>query len=262
MQTALTTWGQAHHPAHHPAADVTSTDVVEELRSRGYELYTVHHVPHIPHIPPPHEPPLLTKPRAIAIAVDVSIPAYRVVHTTTHPYSCPSPTSPDCKLALGVWNAVISYGVTLANGYLSGRYALPAWAGDYRLSDVADLYDDMSDMDDVGELYFGDMGTLGGFMDWITDNPEILTILGGLFQAAGAALTARRVAELLRANVPRDYLTRADLPALLQALQGVADPSQLDALARGAQQATMPVWAIPAMIGGGFLVLMLMMKKS
>lgn len=239
--TSLSPLGQYTH--HHAAQTVTSTEVANELRNRGYEIQVAAHIP-VPHIPV-HHVPALTKPRAISVAIDVAIGEYGVVHTASHPYRCPSLIDTRCKLPEGTWNAVVSRAVNLANWYLSGVYGLPSWAG----------------LSGLGDAYYGSLADLGGFMDWIQENPEVLTMIGAAFAAAGTALTARRVQELLKANVPKDVLTKADLPAILAALQGQAGPGQGDALAKGARAATMPAWAIPAMIGGGVLVAILMLKK-
>lgn len=121
---------------HATPASITRSDIEAEMASRGYEIER-HHAPPVPpihHIPAPGVP--ITREQAIAIACDVAIEAYGVAHTTTHPYWCPTGV---CQIPGGVWDTMLNYAVTLANGFYQGVYALPDWAYHTSFSGLGEL---------------------------------------------------------------------------------------------------------------------------
>lgn len=241
--------GQYHH-AYPPGGDtvyptVTTQEVATEFSNRGYQVRPEVHIPPVPII----EHRVLTKPRAINIGCDVALVEYDIAHSPGHPYVCPRRGSTTCMLTAGQWTAIVNRATMLANGYLRGAYSLPTWArAAYMLGGM-------------GGYGYGRGFGLGGFMDWLSENPEVLSIIGAGFAAAGAALTARRVSELLKANIPKDYLTKGDLPQILAAVQGQGQAGQGAAISKGAQAATMPTWMWPVVIGGGVVGLLLLVTR-
>lgn len=225
--------GQYHHAAHHGAATVTATDITNELARRGYVARSAPPVP------------ALTKSMAVAIAVDEGLKAYNLPHTAAHLYRCPTGT---CTLNMDTWDRLVQWCVTVANGYLSKVYAIPAWA---------------QSMITHGTLRgLNGLGHLGG---WVQDHAMEISLAGEIFASFGQYLTAKEVSEGIKEieKSTGDAMKASDIPALIAALQaqGAIAPGQEHVVAEGAQAAVTPGWMMPAMILGGGALLFLLMKR-
>lgn len=113
--------GQVHSQVHRAPATVVRADVEAELSDRGYSVTPVF----APHIVIHEEVPVLTKAAAIRVAVDEAIDKMGLPKTASRPYYCPSEP---CYLTQANWDSLVNWSVTVANGFLSGRYDLPRWA--------------------------------------------------------------------------------------------------------------------------------------
>jgi len=135
---------------------------------------------------------------------------------------------------------------------MTGRYALPSWA--------ASALQHGSLRGAQGGL--SGLGSLGAFQDWLAENDWLVTAVGTGIQSYGQHLTAKNVQDAIKANTAGQF-TKDDALALVAALQqkGMVSPGTGEAVAAGANAAASPAWMVPAMIGAGVLVLVLMMKK-
>lgn len=225
--------GQYHYHSHTGAGTVTASDITTELASRGYNIHT----------PPPPPPVTITKSFAVKVAVDEALDGFRIAHSSSHFYRCP--TTGGCDIREPTWNSLVTWAISVANGYMTKEYALPSWAS-------VMLH---------GSFLSGNFA-LGS---WLTDNPWVLTVLAGALMAYGQHLTSKNVADTVKQNVPKGALTNEDIPLLLQQLQAQgAIPAGMEATVdRGLREAasTTPSWVLPAAIGAGVLVLMTMMKR-
>lgn len=203
----------------------------------------------------------LTRTMAIKIAVDYSIGAFnirwrnaglpQIPHTTSHWWRCPSGV---CYVAEKQWEELSTWAAMVANGYLNKEYGIPAWAQSM-------IHSGLSGLRGLGSTGFA----LGGFNEWSQENAWVYSLIGAAFMARGQYLTAKQASQVLKENIPENYLTKADIPAILAALQqqGVIQPGQEQAVGAGVQQAAAatPSWMMPVMIGGAALVAVLLLKK-
>jgi len=225
------------------AADaVTEGDIIRELESRGYVQQVYHAAPiH-------HAAPVLTKHMAISVAVDEAL-LYDVgiPHTTTHPFRCPSGT---CQVPESTWKVVINWCVGYANGLLSGKYALPAWAKTALAQ---------------GKLQGIYLSGLGDISTWMKENPWVIESVGDVLKNYGDYLTSKQVKEAIEANVPKGALTKDDIPTLVAMLQqgGFIPEGKTQEVAKGATEAAsaMPGWMMPVMIGAAAIIVLMLMKK-
>ena len=219
---------------------VTSRDVVTELNSRGYSVEV--------HVPVHHAPvaPQITKSIAIKAAVDEAISQAGIPRTSTHLYRCPL-GSRGCPIPSSMWNNIISWCVPVANGYMTGQYTLPSWARSMMQS---------------GTLHGVALGGLGGFRDWVKDNPWFVQSVGDTITNYGEHLTAQNVRDAIKANTEQS-LSKDDALALVTALQqgGYVPAGKTADVAAGANLAAQPSWMMPLLIGGGVLAVVLLMKK-
>ncbi len=221
---------------------VISSDVSSELQHRGYIIQV--HEPVVHHVPVVKQ---FTKSMAISVAIDEGITRLALPRTANHPYRCPSGS---CPVLQSTWSSLVSWCVTVSNGYLAGTYSLPAWAqsahhaGTLRGAGVSGL------------------GHLGGFGDWVQENPWFLQSVGDSITNYGEHLTAKNVEAAIKANTDQQ-LNKDDMVTLIAALQkgGYVAPGQGETVAKGAMMAAQPSWLIPALIGGGALLIFVMMKK-
>ncbi len=248
----MTVVGQLGQYGHHAALHnpVTSLEIKSELNSRGYRIQE--------HIPVEEKP--LTREMAIKIAVDYSIDAFnirwrsegkpQIPRTANHWYRCPSGV---CYVAEDQWDYLSTWAAMVANGYLNKEYGIPDWAKPL-------IHSSLSGLRGLGSTSFA----LGGFSDWIQENPWFVTTIGNLFTTYGQHLTAKQVSDALKASVPTNYLKKEDLASILAALQqqGVIQPGQEKAAAEGVKAATTPTWMMPAMIGGFALMGILLLQKK
>lgn len=221
---------------------ITQTEIIAELKNRGYSLQvTAEPVIHVPHVTF-----TLSRAQAIMIAVDSAIEGYNLPRGYTHPFVCPSGT---CPVELGTWNAMIPWAVDAANGLLDGRYGLPPW------------FKTMMGMHGIAGL--GATEGLGGFSDWLQENAIVVSAIGAGLTLYGQYLTSKQAKEAIQASIPKDYLTKENMPALLAELQkqGLIPPGKIDTVADGAMAATTPQWLWPVVIGAGVLVAMTMMRR-
>lgn len=234
-----------HHSAPHNA--VRASEIITELRSRGY-------VPGREIPPIEHHEAVLTRSLAIAIAVDYSIDKFNekraaIPHTRSHFYRCPSGT---CYIDAKIWSQLSDWAAMVATGYLNKQFGIPSWAQSFLHSSLRGL----------GSTGFA----LGGFGDWIQENPWFVTTIGNIFTSYGQYLTAKQVKDALEANVPSNYLKKEDMASILAALQqqGVIQPGQERAVGAGVKAAATatPTWMMPAMIGGLALGALLVLQKK
>lgn len=232
-QGAASNLGQVHH-----AAPVVAQDVETELSRRGYQVQTRPHVAH--HVPTP----TLTKARAVSVAVDEGIRQMGLPRGSTHPYRCPSRV---CAIPQNQWTALINWCVSTANGYLSRRYSLPTWARQGGLHGIAGL---------------GYAGRLGGFSDWMSENPQVVTMVGTVIAGYGEYLTAKNVQDAIKESTAKQ-LSKDDVLALVAKLRdnGYVPPGKTAVVAQGASMAARPSWMVPAMIGGAALLVVMLIKK-
>ena len=216
---------------------ITPSEVESELSNRGYTI-AVHEVHHV--VPTPEKP--LTKAQAISIAVDMGLDGFNLPRTNTHPRMCSTGT---CPVDANVWQALVNWCVTAAQGYLVGRYRLPDWW-------VA--------MQTAGLGYYGG---LGGVMDWLEENPLVISLIGGALTAWGTQLSIKNVKDTIQQNVPKELLKKEDMASFAAYLQsqGYVPEGKAAVVASGAQQAATPSWIMPAAIVGGALLVIMMMRK-
>jgi hypothetical protein len=184
---------------------------------------------------------------AISVAVDEAITRLRLPRTASHPYRCPTRS---CPISQSTWTSIVSWCVTVANGYLSKTYNLPSWAQSAL---------------NAGQLHgvaLGGLGNLGGFSDWLQENPWFVKSVGDGITNYGEHLTAKNVQDAIKANTAQ-ALSKDDALALVAALQqgGYVPQGKTQTVAQGASMAASPSWLMPAMIGGGVLLVLLLMKK-
>lgn len=223
-------------------ASVTSHDVVTELEHRGYAAYV--HEPVVHHVPAPRA---FTKDMAISVAIDEGIQRLGISRTSYHPYRCPVGS---CPIEQSTYGTLVTWCVKVSNGYLTGMYGLPAWAQAAHHAGT---------LHGVG---LSGVGRLGGFGDWIGENPWFLKSVGDTITNYGEHLTAKNVQEAIKANTEKQ-LSKEDMTALLVALQagGYVPPGKAETVAQGAMMAAQPSWLMPVMIGGAALLVFTMMKK-
>lgn len=219
-------------------ADVTANDITAELAERGYAVQA-HHV-----VPEPHVP-AITRSIAIKVAVDEAIVQTDIPRTATHLFRCPS--SGGCAVSAALWDAIIPWCVSAANGYLAGSYSLPAWA---------------SNMMHAGSLSGLGAPRMGGFSDWLQQNTWFVKSVGDTITNYGEFLTAQQVTAAIKANTDQQ-LTKADALQLVQALQagGYVRPGQTETINQGASMAASPSWMMPLMVAGGAVLVILLMRK-
>lgn len=244
-ETLGQTLGAVHDGATSP---VTNNDVINELSHRGYKVAVVHEPVH-------HAPaaaPTLTKSMAISVAIDVALISMGIPRTNTHPYRCPA--SGGCGITQAQWDSLVSWCVTVSNGYLSGRYRLPSWASSAlhagTLSGVA------------GSSGLSGMGSLGALSDWIQDNSWLVKSVGDIVTNFGEHLTAKNIQDAIKANTDKSF-TKDDALSLIAALQqsGVVTPGKAADVAQGANMAATSPFMMPLMIGGAILLVVMLMKK-
>lgn len=224
---------------------VTQSDVVNELEGRGYVLEVVHHAPPVHE----HVAPILTKAMAVRVACDEMIRIMNWPATTSRPYRCPRGT---CPITSSTWNSAVSWCVTVATGYLSGRYSLPSWAKTALAAGTLQ-----------GSFGLSGVAPLGG---WLQDNPWFVSSVGDLISNYGEYLNTQQVKDAIEANAPKGALTKDDIPALLAMLTegGYIPAGKTETVAHGATEATsaMPGWLMPALLAGGVLLVVVMMQKK
>ena len=220
---------------------ITHSDITNEFAHRGYveqAPQVVHHVVTI------HEPPpALTRRQAIVIAVDEGINAGQLPRTSSHPYRCPTGT---CPVQPNLWENVINWTVSVANGYMSGQYSIPAWAQNI--------------------IHTGALGSLGGHLGgWLQENEWVIKSVGDIIQNYGEFLTAKNVEDAIKQveQNTRGTLTKEDALALVARLQqgGFIQAGQTGTAAEGALAAAQPSWMMPALFVGGAVILYLMISK-
>lgn len=221
---------------------VTGGDVINELSTRGYsqqEHAPAHHV-----VLP--ETQQLTKSMAINVAIDEAIIQVQLPRTGSHYYRCPTGS---CPMPSAVWNAIVGWCANTANGYLNDEFVLPSWA---------------QNMLHSGTLSgFGNpMGHMSGFQEWLSENGWFVETIGDAIKNYGSALTAKQIQDAIKANTDQQ-LSKADAAALVAELlnQGKIPAGQAGVVAKGASMAAQPAWMMPAMIGAGILIVVMMMKK-
>ncbi len=145
---------------------------------------------------------------------------------------------------------MINWCVNAANGYLAGTYSLPSWAKSMLHGGTLQ-----------GAALSG-LGSLGGFTDWMQENPWFVKTVGDGISNYGEYLTAKNVQDAIKANTDQ-MLTKADAMALLVKLQegGFIPQGKTETVAKGASLATQPSWMMPAIIGGIALVVIMAIKK-
>lgn len=225
-------------------ADVNDDDIEAALKFRGYRIES--EGPKYVHVTP--AVPSLTKGQAINVAVDEALVRLAIPHTTPgHPYAAPAEGTliPDAT-----WWALVHWCTDVANGYLTHVYALPAWA---QKDLSAGLLKSKATMT---------IGHLRGFGDWLTENPWFVQSVGDTITNYGEHLTAQNVQAAIKANTAQQ-LTKDDAIALVAALQqgGYVPVGKGEEVAKGATLAAQPSWMMPALIGGGVLLAIMMMKK-
>lgn len=221
---------------------ISQNEIISELNNRGYTLQvTAEPVIHVPHVTF-----TLSRAQAIMIAVDSAIEGYGLPRGYTHPFVCPSS---GCPVEPGTWNAMIPWAVDAANGLLDGRYGLPPW------------FKIMMDINDTAGL--GSAYGLGGFSDWLTENALVVSAIGAALSFYGQYLTTRQAKEAIESSIPKNLLTKENMPALLKELerQGKIVPGTSDTLTAGANAAATPDWIWPVVIGAGVLVVFMMIKR-
>lgn len=225
------------------AATVTQADITGELARRGYAVEVpepvVHHVPVVR---------TLTKSMAVNVALDEGIVRLSITHTPSRPYRCPTGS---CPVPKSRWDLLVTWCVTVANGYLTGIYGLPGWAQTQHQAGT------------LTGIRLSGPGRLSGFGDWIGENPWFLKSVGDSITNYGEHLTAKQVEAAIKANTDKQ-LTKDDAMALVAALQagGYVAPGQTETIAKGATMAAQPSWLMPALIGGGVLLTVMLMKQK
>lgn len=227
---------------------VTASNVINEVQTRGYSE-AVHHVPIEPHVPAPAQ---ITKNMAINVAIDEAIVQLGLPRTSTHYYRCPTGA---CPVPSGSWNVMIPWCVRTANGYLNQggySYALPPWA---------------SSMLHGGALHgvpgFGRISGLGGFSDWLQENPWFVATVGDAISNYGDYLTAKNVQDAIKANTDQQ-LSKDDAMELIAKLQagGFIPAGKTETATKGALATAGGIsWQTIALLGGGALLIMMVMKK-
>lgn len=242
-QAYAETLGQTYHTA---TANVTESDVVNELTHRGYNI-EIAHEPIIHY--DPVVVPTLTKKMAISVALDVGLISMAFPRTNTHPYRCPTSA---CGILQADWTRLVTWVTGVANGYLTQRYNLPSWASSALHS---------GSLRGTAGLLSG-LGNLGAFQDWLQENDWLVTAVGGAIQSYGQHLTSKNVQDAIKASTAGRF-TREDALALVKALQdqNMIAPGTGATVAAGANAAASPAWLLPVMIGAGVLVVVMMMKK-
>lgn len=232
--------GQLHHVATGP---ITSSDVITELTHRGYTVAEPHAPVHVVHV----QAPALTKSMAISVSIDEGLSRMGLPRTSRHPYRCPSS---QCGITSSQWTSLISWCVTVSNGYLAGRYGLPSWASNALHAGTL-----------RGTGLSGVSG-LGALSDWIQDNAWLVQSVGTTITNYGAHLTAKNIEDAIKANTDK-AVTKDDMLQLIAALQqqGKVPAGQGAIVAEGANMAASSSWTVPLMIGGAVVVVMLLMKK-
>lgn len=229
------TLGQAHRT-------VVNAEVESELNSRGYAVKPVAAVVH-------KVVPTLTRSMAISVACDRAIESYRLPKTAGHPYRCPR-LPQQCYMTQRAWNNLVNYAVRYANRYLAGTYRLPSWAQTALKAGTL-----------RGVMGFAGLGAIG---DWLKENPWIVESIGDTISNYGEYLTSGQVKDAIEAAAPKGALTKADIPALLAMLQegGYIPAGKTGEVEKGATAAVaMPGWMTPAMLAGGAVLLLLVMRK-
>jgi len=222
---------------------VNNWDIEDELGSRGYVREAT--TPVVPKTPPGQ---ILTKTMAISVSIDEALSRLSIPHTASHPYRCPSGT---CPIESNTYQTMVDWCESVANGYLVGQYELPAWAQTALTAGT------------LKGLNWSGLGHLGGFGDWISDNPWFLQSVGDSITNYGEHLTAQNVQAAIKDNTAKQ-LTKDDALALVAALQqgGYVPAGKSQTVAEGANLAAgNPSWLMPAVIGGGVLLAMMLMKK-
>lgn len=219
---------------------ISATDIDVALRERGYIVEGG-----VPIEPTPGV--ILTKTMAISVAIDEAVERLAIPHTPNHPYRCPVT---QCFVEMGTYESMVDWCVTVSNGYLEGVYALPAWARDALSAGT------------LRGLNRSGLGHLGAFGDWLNDNPWFLQSVGDTITNYGEHLTAKNVEAAIKANTAQQ-LTKDDMVALVAALQqgGYVPTGKAETVAQGAMLAAQPSWLMPAMIGGGVLLVIMLLKK-
>ena len=145
---------------------------------------------------------------------------------------------------------LVSYVVRYANRYLAGTYSLPSWA---RTALKAGTL--------RGLMGFSGLGAIG---DWLKENPWVVESIGDTISNIGEYLTSQQVKDAIEAAAPKGALTKEDIPALLSMLQegGYIPSGKTAEVEKGAAEAvSMPGWMMPAMLAGGAVLLLLVMRK-
>lgn len=228
---------------------VSVEDINDELGARGYYREVA-----VPVVPGPQPGQILTKTMAISVAIDEALAKLNISHTPTHPFRCPSGT---CPIESATYQTMADWCESVANGYLGGQYALPGWA------QAALNAGALRGLNGASLARLGGVGPLGGFGDWLTENPWFLKSVGDSITNYGEYLTAQNVKAAIEANTAQ-RLTKDDALALVQALQagGYVPAGKAATVSQGANLATGgATWVLPVAIGGGVLLALMMLKK-
>lgn len=228
---------------------VSVEDINDELGARGY--YREVKAPIVPVTPPGQ---ILTKTMAISVAIDEALAKLAIPHTATHPFRCPSGT---CPIESATYQTMADWCESVANGYLVGQYGLPGWA------QTALNAGALRGLNGVSSGRLGGVGPLGGFGDWLTENPWFLKSVGDSITNYGEHLTAQQVKAAIEANTAQQ-LTKDDALALVAALQagGYVPAGKGETVVQGANLATGGApWVMPVAIGGGVLLALMLLKK-
>lgn len=224
-------------------ADVSVADVEAALKFRGYKVASA--------VPAVSVTMSLTKGMAINVALDEALEKLNIPHTSPGrifhaPYE-------GFVIQDSTWTTLVNWVVPVANGYLTGLYALPAWA-------QKDLSAGL--LKAKAALNISGLSGLSGFGDWISENPWFLQSVGDTIGNYGEHLTAQNVQAAIKANTAQQF-SKDDATALVAALQsgGYIPAGKTATVAEGANMAAQPSWMLPALIGGGVLVAILMLKK-
>ncbi len=224
-------------------ATVTTTDVIDELNHRGYEIQphtvVVHHIPVVP---------ALNKSMAINVALDEAILGMGLPRTNAHYFRNPTPKY---RIPESTWNKLIPWVVTVANGYLTKTYGLPAWAQGALQHGALH-----------GVAGVSGLAGLAGFQDWLQENSWFVTAVGTGIESYGQFLTAKNVQDAIKAQTDQS-VSKDDTMALVAALQqgGYVAPGKAETVAKGASMAAGSNWLIPALVIGGIVGVVLLVRK-
>jgi len=225
---------------------VTAGEVENELEHRGYSVES--HTPHVP-----VSTPTLTKAMAINVAIDEAIVSMNLPRTSSHYYRCPSGAG--CPIPSSSWGAMIAWCVAVSNGYLNGQYGLPIWAKNSLHSGTLHGI----------TLAGSGSGSLGGFADFLREQPWFLQSIGDTISNYGEFLTAQQVQAAIKANTAAagKAFSKDDAMALVAALQngGFIPAGKTGTVAEGANLAASPSWMMPLVVGGAVVVVLLLMKR-